>query len=77
MTVTIWGTFQSAGVNVKLAGENVPWVVSELLRGMVTFAAGGLSSATVNFSFLVSWNFLICAGVSLRLIAKKATPLFL
>ena len=50
VTVTIWGTFQSAEVNVKLAGETVPWVESELLRGMVTFATGGLSSETVNWA---------------------------
>ena len=39
--VTVWGTFQLAGVKVRLEVETVPSVVSLELTGMVTLAVGG------------------------------------
>ncbi len=55
MTVTVCGTFQSAGVNVRLAGETVPSVVSELLSGMVTSDAGGLLRSTKKVAVPPAW----------------------
>ncbi len=45
--MTVFGTRASAGVNVSEAGATVPSVRSELLRPMVTLAAGVDRKATV------------------------------
>ena len=47
MTVTVCGTFQFAAVNVTLAGETVPSVVSLDESGIVTSAVGCEVSTTV------------------------------
>ena len=40
VTVTVWGVFQLAVVNVRLAAEMVPSAVLLLLRGILTLADG-------------------------------------
>src|SRR5262245_54440383 len=47
VTVTVCGTFQFPGVNIRLAGETVPSPVFELARGIVTFPEGSVFSWTV------------------------------
>ena len=46
VTVTVWTTFQFAGVNVSDDDDTVPWFVSLLVTGMITFAVGLLLSVT-------------------------------
>ena len=48
MTTTVWGTFQSDVVKVRLAGETVPSDVLLELRFRVTLAEGWVASTTVN-----------------------------
>ena len=48
VTVTVWGRFQSADVNVRLAGETVPSAVLLLDTGITTSAVGLLPSTIVN-----------------------------
>ena len=44
MTVTVWGVFQLAAVNVTMAGDTVPSVVSLDVRPIVTSASAGSSA---------------------------------
>ncbi len=48
MTVTVCGTFQSAVVNVRLAGATVPSAGLPLETAITTSATGWLVSLTVN-----------------------------
>ena len=48
VTVTVCATFQSAAVNVTLAGETVPSDVSSLVSAIATSAVGLLPRTTVN-----------------------------
>ena len=48
MTTTVWGTFQSEVVKVRLDGETVPSDVLLELRFKVTLADGWVASTTVN-----------------------------
>jgi hypothetical protein len=50
VTVTVCGTFQSAAVNVRLAAETVPSVVSLEATGMTTSAVGSLVRTTVKLA---------------------------
>ena len=50
VTVTVWATFQLAGVKVRLEVDRVPSVVSELLSPIVTLAVGAASSTTPNWA---------------------------
>jgi len=50
-TVTVWAVLQLAVVNVRLAGDTAPSVVSLELSPIVTLAVGWLVSLTVN----VAW----------------------
>ena len=48
VTVTAWGTFQSAAVNVRLASEAEPSVASFEATGITTSATGWLFKTTSN-----------------------------
>ena len=48
VTVTVWGTFQSAGVNVIVAGATVPSATLLLETANDTSADGWLVSTTSN-----------------------------
>ena len=48
VTVTVCGTFQSAGVNVRLARATLPSAGLPLARANATSAAGMLASRAVN-----------------------------
>ena len=50
MTVTVWGWFQSADVNVREEVDTVPSVGSELLTGIVTSPVGREVRTTVKLA---------------------------
>ena len=50
VTVTVWGTFQLAAVNVRLAAGIVPSVRSLEATGMTTSAVGWLFRTTVKLA---------------------------
>ena len=47
VAVMVWATFQSAGVNVRLAAETLPSDASLDATGITTSAVGWLVSRTV------------------------------
>ena len=55
VTVTVWGTFQSVGVKVRLAVERLPSARSLEERPMVTLAVGGESRVIVKAAVPPSW----------------------